>query len=361
VIGCDRNNSNSGFNSVCIKRLSLAGLAATLVLGVRNAQAEDESVTAGTVPVVGTAAPPDAVDESPDDAWWTGPLLASTAATLPQGHLYFEPYLYDNLPYARFDGTGHSHAVPHENNFGSQTYISYGATDLLTVGLIPRFGYDRVEDGPSSAGIGVGDPSVQIQYRLTQFQPGSWIPTVSVNLQESLPIGRYDRLQRPSDGFGSGAWTTTLGIYLQSLFWMPSGRFLRARLDVSYAASGAVPVDGQSVYGTPVGFRGRASPGDSAYADLAFEYSVTRNWVLAFDVWLERDGNTRVWGSDLLSGRQGFTFDADSGTSRASLVAPALEYNWSARVGIIFGARVTAAGRNATASVVPVAAFSYFF
>lgn len=48
-----------------------------------------------------------------------------------------------------------------------------------------------------------------MQYRLTQFQRGSWVPTFSINLQESLPVGRYDRLQRPSDGFGSGAWTTT--------------------------------------------------------------------------------------------------------------------------------------------------------
>jgi len=41
-------------------------------------------------------------------------------------------------------------------------------------------------------------------------------------------------------------------------------------------------------------------------------------------------------------------------------VAPALEFNWSARLGIIFGARVMVAGRNETATATPVAAFSYF-
>ena len=337
-----------------MKSLLLAGFAAALLLSAPDMQA-DESAVAGAAQA-GAATAPRPNRQSADDAWWTGPLLASTAATLPQGHLYLEPYLYDSLPYARFDSSGQSHAVPHESRFGSQTYINYGVTDLLTVGLIPRFGYDWVAGGPSSAGIGVGDPSVQFQYRLTQFQPGSWVPTFSLNLQESLPIGRYDRLQRPSDAFGSGAWTTTLGAYFQSLFWMPGGRILRARLDLSYAMSGNVPVDGASVYGTPVGFHGHAGPVDSVYVDLAAEYSVTRNWVLACDLWIERDGNPRIRG--LLPG--GSTLEANSAASREVIVAPALEYNWSARLGIIFGARVIATGRNATAFVTPVAAVSYF-
>jgi hypothetical protein len=298
--------------------------------------------------------------QSPDDAWWTGPLLASTAATLPQGHLYVEPYLYDVVPYARFDSAGHSHAVRHVDDFGSLTYINYGVTDSFTVGMIPRLAYEWARGGQSSKGVGVGDPSVQMQYRLTQFHAGSWAPTFSLNLQESLPLGRYDRLHRPSDGFGSGAWTTTLGAYFQSLFWMPNGRILRARLDLSYAMSAAVPVEGQSVYGTALGFHGHANPGDAATVVLAFEYSATRNWVMACDVWYERDGNTHVRGSEQASGEPRADFDADSGSSQQLIFAPALEYNWSARTGIIFGARVVAAGRNATASVTPVAAFSYF-
>jgi hypothetical protein len=33
--------------------------------------------------------------QSLDDAWWTGPLVAYSAHSLPQGHLLIEPYLYD--------------------------------------------------------------------------------------------------------------------------------------------------------------------------------------------------------------------------------------------------------------------------
>ena len=339
---------------------SLSDLAVALMVSVLAALAAEQSAMAAPASGAGSAANPDPVEESLDDAWWTGPLLASTAATLPEGHAYVEPYLFDSLPYARFDGAGHSHAVPHQNDFGSLSYLNYGVADPLTIGLIPRFDYDWAEDGQSSSGIGVGDPSVQMQYRLTQFQPGSWIPTSSINVQESLPLGRYDRLEGASDGFGSGAWTTTFGLYLQSLYWLPNGRILRVRLDLSYALPSGVQVEGQSVYGTAIGFSGHASRGNSTFADLAFEYSITRNWVPALDIWVERDGNTRVLGTNRQSDARDSTFAADSGTGRELIVAPALEYNWSARAGIIFGARITAAGRNETAYVTPVAAFSYF-
>jgi len=298
-----------------------------------------------------------------EDAWWTGPLLAANASTLPQGHLYFEPYLFDSIPYAHFDSSGQAHAVAHENELGSQSYVNYGLTDRITIGMIPRFGYDWVADGGSSTGVAVGDLTLQGQYRLTQFQPGRWLPTISLNLQETLPTGRFDRLQRPTDGFGAGAYTTTLSVYSQTYFWMPNGRILRTRLDLSYAFSDRVGLEDMSTYGTAPGFRGYATPGGSAYGDLAFEYSVTRSWVAALDLWYEHDGNTRVFATDPqdTGGVSSIRLISQSGSGRELYVAPALEYNWSGRAGVIFGARVTVAGRNETAAATPVAAFSYFF
>jgi len=43
-----------------------------------------------------------AADQSRDDAWWTGPMLAPSAATLPQGHVLVEPYLFNVMSYGRF-------------------------------------------------------------------------------------------------------------------------------------------------------------------------------------------------------------------------------------------------------------------
>jgi hypothetical protein len=48
----------------------------------------------------------------------------------------------------------------------------------------------------------------------------------------------------------------------------------------------------------------------------------------------------------------------DSGQSHTWSLAPAIEYNFNSRVGIIAGAKLTVAGRNATALVIPVAAIN---
>jgi hypothetical protein len=138
------------------------------------------------------------------DAWWTGPILASGASTLPKGRALIEPYLYDAKPYGVIDDKGKRHDVPDADGFGSLTYLLYGVTDTFTAGVIPRFGYAKTGAG-SSNGVQLGDFTLQGQYRLTQWKEGGRTPTISVMLQETLPTGRYDKLDdRPHDGFGSG-------------------------------------------------------------------------------------------------------------------------------------------------------------
>jgi hypothetical protein len=329
-----------------IRCATVAALVAAL-LG-RPAHGADDSSTA------------EALRASMADAWWTGPLLAANASTLPAGHLYFEPYFYDVMPYAHFDGRGHPQAVSSANDFGSLSYVNYGVTDELTVGTIPRLGYDSVSGG-SSAGVELGDLTLQAQYRLSQFQPGHRTPTISVNVQETLPTGRYDRLQRPADGFGAGADTTTISMFTQTYVWMPSGRILRTRLNLSYSFSNRVRLEDISIYGTSQNFRGYASPGTSGYGDLAFEYSLSRDWVAAIDFWYQHDGSTDLFGAYASPGKASSRIAIASGSGTESILGPALEYNWSARFGLIVGARVIVAGRNETASVAPVTAISCFF
>lgn len=308
--------------------------------------------------VVGAEA--DSARQPLGDAWWTGSLLAQSATTLPAGHLYLEPTLADSIPFTRFDSKGREHPATLENELTSAIPVKYGVTDDLAVGAILRFAYDWSGQGPSSSGIGAGDPSLQMQYRLTRYRLGAWMPAIAVSVQESLPLGRYDRLDRQTDGLGSGAYTTTLATCFQSFFWMPNGRVVRARVDLFYSVSHRVSVEGRSVYGTLDDFRGYAMRGDSASVDLAFEYSATRNWVLASDIWLERDAGTRVVGTYSQPASGVWQVLSAPGPGRELIVAPAIEYNWSSRLGVIVGVRATVIGRNETGFAVPVAALSYF-
>lgn len=82
-----------------------------------------------------------------DEAWWTGPLLAPNAATLPQGHWLLEPYVYDLMPYGHFDHNGTLTSTGAGNDVGSQSYIEYGLIDRVTLGLIPRLGLHESSAG----------------------------------------------------------------------------------------------------------------------------------------------------------------------------------------------------------------------
>ena len=302
--------------------------------------------------------------QSLNDAWWTGPLLAPSAGTLPQGHWLLEPYVFDLMTYGHFDRNGALRSTGAAHQFGNQTYIEYGLVDRLTLGLIPRLGFHESNAGQDSSGFAVGDVTLQGAYGLTQFHQGSWVPATSLVIGETFPTGKYDRLSGRTDGaLGGGAYSTTVSLYSQTYFWMPNGRILRTRLDLSYQVSQWASLQGESVYGTLNGFNGRARPGPSFVGDLAFEYSLTRNWVLATDIWWEHDGNTRVEGGyapTITSALPSYAVQA-SGSGELIYLAPAIEYNWNARMGVIAGARVTASGRNATATATPVAAINMVF
>jgi hypothetical protein len=293
------------------------------------------------------------------DAWWTGPLLAPNASTFPAGHALLETYVFDVMTNSSFDTGGNRHSYDGGHELGSLTYLIYGVTDRISVGLLPRFGYNEPAGATNSSSPGVGDLGAQVQFGLTSFHEGSLMPATAVVLGETFPTGRYDRLSQPSDGFGAGVYATSLSWYSQDYLWMPNGRILRVRLDLTYTISGSASVADTSVYGTSSGFRGRASPGDSVTADAAAEYSLTRSWVLATDLIYEHSASTRLTGS-LAAAGSAFV-NLESGASDYLAVAPAVEYSWSARAGVIVGARIYVAGRNTSASVTPVAAINLVF
>jgi hypothetical protein len=72
----------------------------------------------------------------------------------------------------------------------------------VTVGLIPTAGFNKVSSGPSSSGVGLGDLTLQTQYRLTKFHEGSWIPTTSV-----------------ADNMGQATVDVTQNVYNKTWWW----------------------------------------------------------------------------------------------------------------------------------------------
>jgi hypothetical protein len=286
-------------------------------------------------------------------------MLAPSAATLPQSHFLIEPYLFDVIVQGKYDSHGVRRPTPHANDFGSLTYFLYGVTNKLSVGVIPTAQYNLTSGEPSSAGPGLGDVTVQGQYRLTQFREGHWFPTTSFAVQETFPTGKYDQLRnRLSDAHGSGAYTTTLAFYSQTYFWLTNGRILRMRVNASQGLPSPVSIHNVSVYGTQAGFYGHAQLGKPLFVDGAWEYSMTRNWVLALDATLSYSGNTHVIGYNRLIPNSPTT-RLSLGATEAFGLAPAIEYNWTPKLGVLVGVRLIPAGRNVQATITPAVAVNF--
>ena len=86
--------------------------------------------------------------------------------------------------------------------------------------------------------------------------------------------------------------------------------------------------------------------------------------MLALDLAYEHDERTTLSGFEPRppgGNSQPLRVDRDFGSGEVFTLAPAVEYNWNSRMGVIVGAIFTAAGRNASANVIPVAAINMVF
>ena len=275
------------------------------------------------------------------DARWTGPLLASNAEALPQGHVYTEPYFFDGI-------SGGKHHP------GTSGFYQYGLLDNWTVGVQPFFsvGTERF-----NRNVAMGDFKLLSQVRLNHFTPERRAPSIAVVTNLVLPTGKFDRLGALKSGHGSGAFAPEIGVNVQQYFLLGNGHLLRGRINVLQRIPLKTDVRDRSVYGTAPGFRGHARPGAKSTLILGAEYSLTKEWVLAFDVEADAWGRTKVRGRDA----SGTAFHATSPKSWNVGFAPAVEYNWSDRAGAIFGVWIVPKGHNTAASVTPAIAVQRFW
>ena len=278
--------------------------------------------------------------QSLDDAWWTGPMLANSAATLPRGHALVETYVFSRIS----EGA---------QSYGSLTYLLYGVTDTLTLGAKPMIGFN-----PKGTRVGMGDLTLQAQYRLSSFRADPWKPAIAISLQQSLPTGKYDRLgTRHGDGLGSGAPSTTVAFYAQNYTWLRNGRLLRTRLNLSATLPGKARVEDVSVYGTVQGFRGEARLGASFDLGGSVEYSVTRSWVLALDLVYDHTAPTRIAGADTGNVPVALRY----GASDSFAIAPGIEYSWKPNLGVLLAARIIPRSYNTAPSITPAVAVNFVY
>jgi hypothetical protein len=272
-------------------------------------------------------------------------MLAASAETLPRGHALIEPYIFD-VRTAR------------SNHLGSLTYLLYGVTDGFSVGTIATAGRVVPRDRARSSSSGAGDTTLLAQYRLTEFGQHGWPATLTLVLQEGLPTGRFDQLPNPDEpALGSGARTTQLALYAQSLVSLPNGRLLRLRVDAGHTFASVARPMGRSIYQTPAGFHGRVARGPSEIVDGSLEYSVSKRTALAVDLVWQKSGSARVVGQ-IQAPAGASPYHSTLAPTEAVYFAPAVEYCWRPNLGILFAMRLSPKGKNSPPSATPAIALN---
>jgi hypothetical protein len=256
--------------------------------------------------------------------WMTGPLLAPSGKTIAKGHYNVEPYAF----YTEYPGGF--------KNFEIVPIFSMGLTDSIDFQTSIPFDHNWVKN---ASGSGLGDYTVGMGFQIFKENEKTWQPNLRFVIQEVLPAGdfeNFDPLDLGTTQTGGGAYKTVLGLNFQKLFTLENERYLRTRLNFVGAYSTEVDITGSSTFGGVTETSGTIKPGLSYSIDLAFEYTLTQNWVPALDILFS--GST----STSFEGNPGFTPDGTlvgvGGKGGNSLsLAPAIEYNFSANLGVIAG------------------------
>lgn len=279
------------------------------------------------------------------DPWFTGPLLAPAGHTVPKGHTNFEFYGLDVLTNGRYDDNGILQDTPLFKSFIMSPILTHGFTDWLDfqVNLPYVFNstqgqhYNRLTDTSIAAGI-----------QLFEQNGSNRKADIRFLLQQTFPTGKYENLNpllQGTDSTGAGSYLTEIGLNFQYLRQVFDTHYLRTRLIVSHLFSSQVIVHGLSSYGGTPGTEGVIRPGGEDDIDLAFELTLNQNWVAVLEGTVAA-GQATLFNGILDIGNIGGPEDIGKGSYNQKALAPALEYNFNANVGLIGGVWFPVGGKN---------------
>ncbi|MDE3046423.1 MAG: hypothetical protein KGJ02_07255 [Verrucomicrobiota bacterium] len=301
------------------------------------------------------------ISEERIEPWFTGPIVTANPNAIPAGHYNIEPYLYGYAYTASYDENWDAEGSGTYWSVASETIFQMGVLSWLDIGFTPTFYWNHNE---GAANWAFGDFSVQFDAQLHRdtLSHKSWWPSIKFTIKETAPTGKYRHLNPAKQGTqlgGFGSWVTTAALTFGKMIHFSGYHFLHSRLSVQGNYWAPTHLKGYNVYGGNAGTDGMYYPGWSALLDFGLEYSMTRNWALAFDFQGAWQGSSRFHGKDgeVL---EGVVFSHTVAPTIQYSLAPALEYNWSENWGVIGGVWFTVTGKNSPKFTTGVIALNYF-
>ncbi len=278
--------------------------------------------------------------------WFTGPLRAPSGTVIGQGRYSIQTYLSTDVVTGGYNS--HWKTVSSPNLYYNSVLLQarYGVTDFMDIMISPQVYYYNYCQSQSSTGF--GDLPLELDFQLIRPDRFEWFPGVKLGIIEIFPTGKYQKLnlkKKLTDLTGEGSFSTTPYLLFYKIYHLSGHHYLSTIACIQYTYAAPVHVKGHNYYRGGKRTRGKVYPGNEVLGILSFEYSFTRNWVFALDNIYEHNDKDRF------RGKQGFTKHRTKAkvgypSSESLSFAPAIEYNFNQKLGIITGVWFTAAGRN---------------
>ncbi|MGL5742328.1 MAG: hypothetical protein ACRCXC_07135 [Legionella sp.] len=278
------------------------------------------------------------------DPWFTGPILAAAGHTIPRGHTNLEVYGFDTFVNGQYNNSGHVVSTPLFKSVSLLPLLTHGFTDWLDVQIaVPSVfnstkgeSYNRIAD--TSLGIGL---------QFVEQRKHQYLPDIRFFVQETFPTGKYENLNPEllgTDATGLGSYRTLLALNFQYLAEVYAQHYIRTRLILSRTYYSSVQVMGFDSFGGSEITNGTADLGTDNNIDLAFEYTLTQNWVAVMEGYYS-DGTPILFDGVFTPTRKGHNLNISGHFYEVGL-APAIEYNFTSNVGVIGGVWFPVAGQN---------------
>ncbi|HSX12215.1 MAG TPA: hypothetical protein VLF61_01865 [Rhabdochlamydiaceae bacterium] len=296
----------------------------------------------------------------PQTPWLTGPLLTPSSQTVSPGYLNIEPYVYYNVITGFYNDDWKAVSTPKFYNVNLPILIYFGITEWMDILFVPQVNYNKTK---RTSSLEFGDLDFAVDFQLMHESPDNHLPGLKFYIEPTFPTGSYQKLKPErllTDAGGKGSYQTEVGIVLGRLFHFSDVYYMNLRLNLFCNYFAPVKVKGINAWGGSRNTSGRVYPGTQFAYFFGAEFTLSQNWVFAFDAtgmyttkttFSGRPGTSPITGSPSIISRPSqvqFTF------------APAIEYNFSDAVGIIAGSWFTVAGKSTPRFVSGAIAINYY-
>ena len=306
------------------------------------------------------------------DFLYAGPLITGGASNLYPGSYSWSPLtpLFIEF-YGLWDKERRSISTTNRYSMNLSSSFQVGITHWLDLTVTIQ-GAVNWEKGTTSGGFGdlLAGIGIPLMYE------GLHQPAMRIVINQVFPTGKFQKLN-PNllglDATGLGTYQTQFGFRISKIILWETKHPIQLRGAYSVNVPTSVHVKGFNSYGGGKGTDGIISTTVSQEADLAFELSLTREWVFAFDLVYNWAAHTKFTG---FPGNGETVFDGGedpenslrfdlappaigAGSNDQLSMAPAIEFNPSEYLNFLAGVWFNVYGRNVPKFIAVGAVFSY--